>query len=122
MYALIAMVVHALLGSAAALAIAPYSLAPGATFGSLWGLSLASAALSTVGLVSTSWYLSRRLRPVSGITVGWLCGLACGVVLALSINADYDYSVILYLALLAPTLLAVLLASLLDKPKSGWQT
>lgn len=122
MYALIAMVVNAFLGSAAALAIAPYSLAPGANFQSLWALSIASAVLSTVGLVATSWYLSRRLRPVSGITVGWLCGMACGAVLGLAIDGSFDYSVILYLALLAPTLLAVLLASLLDRPKSGWQT
>jgi hypothetical protein len=29
---------------------------------------------------------------------------------------------VLYLAILAPTLLAVLLATLLDRPTSGWQT
>ena len=37
-------------------------------------------------------------------------------------SGNYDFSVILYLTLLAPTLLAVLLGSLLDRPKSGWQT
>jgi hypothetical protein len=35
--------------------------------------------------------------------------------------AGIDYSLILYLAILAPTLLAVLLASLVDRSKSGWQ-
>jgi chromate transport protein ChrA len=33
-----------------------------------------------------------------------------------------DFSLVLYLAVVAPTLLAVLLASLLDRPTSGWQT
>lgn len=122
MYAMLAIVVQIILGSAATMAIAPYSVAMGATIRSLWTLSLASAALSTVGLVGTAWYLSRRLRPTSGITVGWLCGLLCSGILALTIDGTLDFSVILYLSLLAPTLLAVLLASLLDRPKSGWQT
>jgi hypothetical protein len=33
-----------------------------------------------------------------------------------------DYSLVTYLTLLAPTLLAITLASVLDRPKSGWQT
>jgi hypothetical protein len=122
MYAMLAIVVQVILSSAAALVIAPYSVAIGATTRSLWTVSVASAALSTMGLVGTAWYLSRRLRPTSGLVIGWLCGLLCSAILALAINGRYDFSVILYLSLLAPTLLAVLLASLLDRPKSGWQT
>jgi hypothetical protein len=122
MYAMIAIVVQIILSSIAAIVIAPYSMSVGATTRSLWTLSLASSVLSTVGLVATAWYLSRRLRATSGITIGWLCGLLCSAVLALAIKANYDFSVIVYLSLLAPTLLAVLLASLLDRPKSGWQT
>jgi hypothetical protein len=122
MYAMLAIVVQVILSSAAAMAIAPYSVAAGATTRSLWTVSMASAALSTVALVATALYLSRHLRPVSGITVGWLCGLLCSGILALAIDGSLDFSVILYLSLLAPTLLAVLLASLLDRPKSGWQT
>jgi hypothetical protein len=122
MYAMLAIVVQISLSSAAAMAIAPYSIAIGATPRSLWTVSLASAALSTIGLVATSWYLSRRLRPTSGLTIGWLCGLLSSAILALAIEGSFDFSVILYLSLLAPTLLAVLLASLLDRPKSGWQT
>jgi hypothetical protein len=122
MYAMLAIVVQVLLSSVAAFAIAPYSIAVGATTRSLWTLSLVSAGLSTVGLVATAWYLSRHLRPTSGITVGWMCGLLCSGILALAVDGRFDFSVILYLCLLAPTLLAVLLASLLDRPKSGWQT
>jgi hypothetical protein len=122
MYALIAIVVQTLLSSATVMAVSPYSVAPGATRTSLWVLSVASAVIATFGLLATSWYLSRRLRPVSGITIGWLCGLLCSGIIGLSIDPTVDYSLITYLALLAPTLLAVLLASLLDRPKSGWQT
>lgn len=122
LYALAAIAVHAFISSTAATAIAPHSVAPGASIGSLWALSLTSAIFSTMGLIGTAIYLSRRFRPGSGITVGWLCGLLCSFILGLSIRETMDYSVITYLALLAPTLLAVLLASLLDRPKSGWQT
>jgi hypothetical protein len=122
MYAMLAIAVQALVSSAAAMAIAPYSVTVGATIRTLWTASLASTALSAIGLVGTSWYLSRRLRPTSGVTIGWLCGLLCGGILALSLKGSYDFSVILYLTLLAPTLLAVLMASLLDRPRSGWQT
>jgi len=122
MYAMIAIVVQIILSGTAALAIAPHSVAEGATIHALWILVVAAAVLSTVGLVATSWYLSRRLRPASGLTIGWLCGLLGSATMALALNGNYDFSVILYLTLLAPTLLAVLLASLLDRPKSGWQT
>jgi hypothetical protein len=122
MYALLAIVVQLILSCAAVLVIAPYSVAPGANTNSLLALSLASAVFSTIGLVGTSWYLSRRLKPGSGITVGWLCGLFCSGIFGLAVDGRFDYSIILYLSVLAPTLLAVLLASLLDRPKSGWQT
>ncbi len=69
MYAMLAIVVQVILGSAAALAIAPYSVTLGATMEALWTLSVASAGLSTIGLVATAWYLSRRLRAVSGLTI-----------------------------------------------------
>lgn len=122
MYAWLAIAVHAAISSAAALAVAPRSVAVGATLKSLWVLGLASAVLSNIGLVATSMYLSRRLKPGSGLTVGWLCGLLCAAMLALSLGAGIDYSLVTYLALLAPTLLAITLASVLDRPKSGWQT
>ncbi|MEO8314090.1 MAG: hypothetical protein ABI645_04775 [Pseudomonadota bacterium] len=122
MYAMLAIVVQVAMSSATVLAIAPYSIAAGANFESLLVLGLVSAVLSTIGLVGTSWYLSRRLKPTSGITVGWMCGLSCSGILGLAIDGRVDYSLILYLSVLAPTLLAVLLASLLDRPKSGWQT
>lgn len=122
MYAMFSIAVHLALISAAAIVIAPYSVAPGATMKSLLTLGLVSAAISTVGLVATSVYLSRRLRPVSGITIGWMCGLFCSGIFGLAIDGRVDYSLILYLSLLAPTLLAILLATLLDRPKSGWQT
>ena len=122
MYALIAIVVQALMGSIAAYTIGPWSVAAGATTESLWLLAMASAVLSCVGLVGTAIYLSRRLRMISGLNVGWMCGLLCCGIFGLSIRESMDYSLITYLSLLAPTLLAVLLASLLDRPKSGWQT
>jgi hypothetical protein len=122
MYAMIAIVVQIILSSAATMVIAPHSVAVGATTRTLWTLGIASAALSTVGLVATAWYLSRHLRATSGITIGWLCGLLCCATLALALDDSFDFSVVVYLTLLAPTLLAVLLASLLDRPKSGWQT
>jgi hypothetical protein len=121
MYALLALVAHVVVSSLAALVIAPYSLAPGANMKALWVLSLASAVISTIGLMATAVYLSRRLRPVSGGIVGVLCGALCGGIVGMVMQGT-DFSVVLYLAILAPTLLAVLLASLLDRPKSGWQT
>jgi hypothetical protein len=122
MYAILAFFVQMALTSATVLAISPYSIAPGADFKSLLVLGLVSAVLSTIGLVGTSLYLSRRLKPASGITVGWICGLVSSGILALAVDGRIDFSLILYLCVLAPTLLAVLLASLLDRPKSGWQT
>jgi hypothetical protein len=117
MYALLALIAHAIVSSVAAVAIAPYSVAAGANMKALWVLALASAVISTIGLVSTAVYLSRRLSRVTGGIVGVLCGAILGMVMK-----QTDFSVVLYLAILAPTLLAVLLASLLDRPKSGWQT
>ena len=122
MYALLAIVVQILLSCTAVLAIAPYSIAPGASLNSLLALCVASAVTSCIGLTGTSWYLSRHLKPGSGITVGWMCGLTCGGILGLAVDGRFDYSILLYLSIVAPTLLAVLLASLLDRPKSGWQT
>jgi hypothetical protein len=121
MYALLALIAHAIVSSVAAVAIAPYSVAAGANMKALWVLALASAVISTIGLVSTAVYLSRRLSRVTGGIVGVLCGALCGAILGM-VMKQTDFSVVLYLAILAPTLLAVLLASLLDRPKSGWQT
>jgi hypothetical protein len=120
MYALLALVIHATVGSLAALAIAPYSVDPAATGQSLWALGMVSALLSTIGLAATATYLSRRIRPLTGAQAGLLCGVVCGGLLALSMGTT-RYSLIVYLAMLAPTLVAVLLASLLERPKSGWQ-
>ncbi len=120
MYAMIAFVVHAALGSAAAMAIAPHSRAAGATFGSMGAVHGVRPAFdrgaggNILGTVAAPAANHRHHG-------GWLCGVSCGAVLGLSIDPSLDYSVILYLALLAPTLLAVLLASVLDRPKSGWQ-
>jgi hypothetical protein len=119
--AILVIVVHALVSSPVALAIAPYSRDPAATSNSLWMLCIASAALSAVGFFATTTYLSKRIRTVTGLKVGLLCGLFCNAVITLVI-ARIDYSLVLYLALLAPTLLAVLLASLLERSKSGWQS
>ncbi|MEO6080994.1 MAG: hypothetical protein ABIQ86_14665 [Steroidobacteraceae bacterium] len=121
MYAVIAAAVHAVVAIAAAFTIAPYSVQPIATNMHLSTLCLASAALSGLGLVSTATYLSKRIRPVSGAVVGLLCGALCSVMIGLAM-AGIDFSLVLYLALLAPTLLAVLLATLLDRNKSGWQS
>ncbi len=121
MYALLAILLQAAISLAAAMAIAPYSLDLAANDETLPALSLASTVISAIGLVSTSVYLSRRLRPVSGAMVGGFCGLLCAGILGLSARG-VDYSLVLYLAILAPTLLAILLAALLDRPKSGWQT
>jgi hypothetical protein len=121
MHGILVIVVHALVSSPAALAIAPYSIDPAATRNSLWMLCLASAALSAVGFSATTAYLSKRIRMVTGLKVGLLCGLLCNAIIGL-VTAGIDYSLVLYLALLAPTLLAVLLASLLERSKSGWQS
>jgi hypothetical protein len=121
MYALLMLVVHAVVSSLAALAIAPYSLDAAATSRSLWMLSMASALLSTIGLAATATYLSRRIRPLSGVQVGLLCGLVCAGLEGLALRG-IGFSLVLYLVLLVPTLVAVLMASLLERPKSGWQT
>jgi hypothetical protein len=121
MYALIAILLHIIVSGSAALTIAPYSLDPAANDTTLWVLAFASAMISTVGVTATASYLSKHLRLVSGVTVGLLCGLLCSAILGLA-ALGIEYSLIVYLALLAPTLLAVLLAVLLDRSKSGWQS
>jgi len=112
---------HLIISSVATLVIAPRSMTLAATGTSLQMLCLASALICAAGFFATVTYLSRRIRPVSGALVGVLCGALCGAVLGLSV-VGVDYSLITYLSILAPTLLAVLLASLLDRPRSGWQT
>ncbi len=121
MYALLAIVAHATVGIAAAFSITRYGMQPVAVTVALVDLCLASAAISGIGLVSTAMYLSKRLRPKSGVMVGLLCGLLCSATMGLAL-AGIDFSLILYLTILAPTLLAVLLASLLERGKSGWQS
>jgi hypothetical protein len=120
MYALLALAIHAAIGSLAAPAIAPFSLDPAATARSLWTLAIVSALLSTAGLSATALYLSKRISPLTGAQAGLLCGVVCSGLLALSTGRT-QFSLIVYLALLVPTLVAVLLASLLERPKSGWQ-
>lgn len=121
MYAVMALVFNALVNSGAAVLILPHSTDPTATLMSMGILALASAAVSMVGLVSTALYLARRIRPPTGALVGMLCGVVFTAMLGL-LTEGVDFSLVLYLAVVAPTLLAVLLASLLDRPTSGWQT
>jgi hypothetical protein len=120
MYVVLAVIVQALLSIAAASLIAPYSLDPTSDSMSLTTLCMASAVVSGIGLFSTAVYLSKRIRPLSGGMIGLACGLLCTAMIGLA-TKGIDFSLILYLAILAPTLLAVLLATLLDQPKSGWQ-
>jgi hypothetical protein len=120
LYALLALLIHVAIGSLAAMAIAPYSLDPAATSRSLWTLGIVSALLSTTGLAATAMYLCKRIKPVTGAQAGLLCGLMCGGLLALTMGG-MRYSLVLYLTMLAPTLVAVLLASLLERSKGGWQ-
>lgn len=121
MHAVLAAIVHTVISVIAATYIAPRSLDPAATLDTIQGLCLASALISAIGFMATTMYLSRRLRPARGLLVGALSGLLCSGVIGL-VTTGMDYSLIVYLAILAPTLLSVLLASLLDRPKSGWQT
>lgn len=121
MYAVLALITHAIVGNVAALAIVPYSVDPTATGASLWTLCMASALISTMGFIATVSYLSKRPRPVSGVLTGLLCGALCGATMGLVV-IGIEFSLILYLTIFTPTLLAVLLASLLDRPKSGWQS
>ena len=120
MYVVLAVIVQGLFSVAAASQIAPYSLDPVATSKSLVALCMASATVSGIGLFGTALYLSKRIRPITGCAVGLLCGVLCSAMIGLTMEG-IDYSLILYLAILAPTLLAILLATLLDQPKSGWQ-
>lgn len=121
MFAILAIFVHAFIGSTAALAIAPYSIDPAGNSETLWVLALASAVISCMGLLATTSYLSKRIRAYTGALIGLLCGLLCSALLGTVITMG-DFSLTLYLCLLFPTLLAVLLATLMDRPKSGWQT
>ncbi len=120
MYAAVAVVMHAVVSVGGALIIAPYALEPIADREALAKLCVASAAISGIGFLATASYLTKRIRTRSGVLVGLLCGVLCIAIIGLAM-AGIDYSLILYLAILAPTLLAVLLASLVDRSKSGWQ-
>lgn len=121
MYFLLAILVHAAISTAAAMAIAPRAVDPAATGAALWTLGMISALLSAIGFGATAWYLSRRIKLFSGAQVGLLCGFVCSFILGLSMG-QMQFSLVLYLALLVPTLIGVLLASLLDRPGSGWQS
>lgn len=121
MYAVLAAMMHALISVIAAVTLAPYALDPAANTETMGTLSITSALISTIGLVATAAYLSRQLRPVSGVIIGIACGALCSGIQGM-LTQGKDFSLVLYLAILAPTLLAVLMASLLDRPKSGWQT
>lgn len=121
MYALLILVVHAAVSTAAALAIAPYSMDPTASARTLWVMSMASALLTVVAFAATAAYLGKRISLVSGAQAGLLCGLLCGGIAAFTLRG-VQFSLLLYLALLVPTLVAVVVAVLVDRPKSGWQT
>jgi hypothetical protein len=120
MYAVLAALVHAVLAITAALIIAPYSLQPVATTMALADLGMASAVISGIGLAATARYLSKRMRTISGPQVGLACGALCNATMG-TLLVGVDFSLVIYLAILAPALLAVLLATLLDRSKSGWQ-
>lgn len=120
MYAPIILFVHAVFSAIVALTIAPLSPDPTATSRSLLVLSLASALLCAIGFAATARYLMRRVKPLTGVLVGYCCGMLCCAALGL-VFAGVRYSLVIYITLLAPTLLAVLLASVLDRPRSGWQ-
>lgn len=121
MLALVVLVLHVAVSSAAALAIAPYTLDPVVTARSLWVMCMGSALLSVIAFVSTAAYLGKRISLVSGAQGGLLCGLVCGGVAAFTARG-VQFSLLIYLALLVPTLVAVVLAVVMDRPKSGWQS
>lgn len=118
---LLVAVLHAMLSNAAAMLIAHYSVDPFALISVLSTFATSSAVISAIGFAATTFYLSRRVRPATGALVGVLCGLLCGGTMVLTMSS-LDFSVVPYLTILAPTLLAVLLASVLERPKTGWQT
>ena len=120
MYALLALLLHMLVSMPVAFAIAPFSLSVGANLSTLSTLCAASAVLSMLGFFATVTYLSKRIRPVTGVMAGVFCGLMCDSLLIL-VARGTDFSLVLYLVLLAPTLLAVSLASMFDRPRTGWQ-
>lgn len=121
MYAVLILVVHAAVSTAAALAVAPYSIDPAASGRALWVTSMASALLCVIAFIATAAYLGKRISLVSGAQGGLLCGLLCGGINAFTARG-VQFSLLLYLALLVPTLVAVVLAVLVDRPKSGWQS
>jgi hypothetical protein len=120
MYALLIILVHVAISGPSAFAVAPYSLDAAATGRALCTLCMVSALLSATGFAVTATYLSRRIRLLSGAQVGLACGAVCSGIIGLALGG-MRFSLIVYLAILVPTLAAVLLAALLDKPKSGWQ-
>ena len=93
----------------------------GADVPSLQALCLSSAGLAGIGFAATARYLSTHMRPRSGLLAGSLCGALCGAILGIA-PARLDFSLLLFLAIFVPSLLAVLLASFIDRPKSGWQS
>ena len=121
MYALFVLVVHAAVSTAAAFAIAPYSLDPVVNGEALWVMSMASALLTVIAFCATAAYLGKRISLVSGAQGGLLCGLVCGGVAAFTMRG-VQFSLLIYLALLVPTLVAIVLAVIVDRPKSGWQS
>lgn len=120
MYALLIILLHVAVSSPAAFVVAPYSIDPAANAGSLWALCGASAVLSMLGFAATAAYLSKRIRPITGVFAGVMCGLMCSSLLVL-VARGTDFSLVLYLVLLAPTLLSVSLASMFDRSRTGWQ-
>lgn len=121
MYALFVLVVHAAVSTAAAFAIAPYSPDPVVSGEGLWLMCMASALLTVIAFAATAAYLGKRISVVSGAQGGLLCGLVCGGVAAFTMRG-VQFSLLIYLALLVPTLVAIVLAVIMDRPKSGWQS
>lgn len=119
MRALLSLLTHLMISVPAALAVGLHPAAVIVQGQTLWGLAIASAVFCTIGFHATVLYLDKPMRLLSVVLAGYLCGVLCSALLGLTL-ARTDYSLVLYLALLAPTLLGVLLASLLDRSRSGW--
>src|SRR5262245_46523938 len=96
---LLVAILHAMISNAAALLIAHYSVDPFATITVLSTFGTASAAISATGFFATILYLSRRVRPATGIMVGVLCGILCGAIMGLTMSR-IDFSLIPYLTIL----------------------
>lgn len=121
MPAALAILLHIAISGSVAIAVAPWTPDPTATPRALWLLCAASAVLCGAGLAATAAYLGRRIRPVSATQVGLPCGLLCGAILGLTMRS-VQFSLILYLALLVPVLVAITLTMLVDRPRTGWQS